>query len=102
MRKKTVLSFPFIFLGLLNAGQAQQKMLSMEDAFLNRNLNPENLSNLSWIPQSNIYSFTAKKDEVDFLVSADAKGGKKDTLLSAAYSKGVHTEMSDKRFPGIS
>ncbi|UOG76196.1 S9 family peptidase [Hymenobacter tibetensis] len=38
---------------------AQQKLLTMEDAFLNRSLQPENLRQLTWIPGS--------KDEYSFL-----------------------------------
>jgi len=80
---------------------AQQKMLTMEDAFLNKSLQPENLANLQWVAHSNLYSYTAKKNNVDCLVIGEAVGGKKDTVMSASYFKNLHKEMSDKVFPHI-
>ncbi len=76
-------------------------MLTMEDAFLNRKLQPENLSNLTWVAHSDLYSYTAKKNDVDYLIICDAKGVKRDTIMSAAYFKNIHKDMSDKSFPHI-
>ncbi len=90
------LAFTFSF-----AATAQQKMLTEEDAFLNRALVPENLANLQWIAHSNSYSYTAKKNGVDYLIIGQATGGKNDTILSASYFKGLHKEMSDKTLPHI-
>lgn len=47
------------FVAHLPALQAQQKRLTMEDAFLNRSLQPQNLPQLTWIPDS--------KDEYSYL-----------------------------------
>lgn len=80
---------------------AQQKMLTMDDAFLNRKLQPENLSNLKWIAHSNSYSYTAKKEGIDYLITGTATGANTDTLMSAAYFKSIHKDMSDKSFPAI-
>ncbi len=83
------------------AASAQQKMLTMEDAFLNKALQPENLNNLQWVAHSDLYSYTAKENEVDYLITGDAATGKKDTVMAATYFKVIHKKMSDKSFPHI-
>ncbi|WP_081910579.1 S9 family peptidase [Hymenobacter sp. APR13] len=53
----------------LPALQAQQKRLTMADAFLNRSLQPENLRQLSWIPGSkDEYSYVRTTNGQDELV----------------------------------
>ncbi|MCC2548116.1 S9 family peptidase [Hymenobacter sp. BT175] len=54
---------------------AQQKLLTMEDAFLNRSLQPENLRQLTWIPGS--------KDEFSFVRNT---GGKDELMRGSATS----------------
>lgn len=59
----------------LPALQAQQKRLTMADAFLNRSLQPENLRQLSWIPGSkDEYSYVRTTNGQDELVRAGASG----------------------------
>ncbi|HLK96268.1 MAG TPA: DPP IV N-terminal domain-containing protein, partial [Hymenobacter sp.] len=57
----------------LPALQAQQKRLTMEDAFLNRDLQPGNLRQLTWIPGS--------KDEYSYLRTV---GGQDELVRGAA------------------
>ncbi|SHL49080.1 S9 family peptidase [Hymenobacter psychrotolerans] len=54
---------------------AQQKRLTMEDAFLNRSLQPENLRQLSWIPGSkDEYSYLRTVGGQDEIVRGTAGG----------------------------
>lgn len=54
---------------------AQQKLLTMEDAFLNRSLQPENLRQLTWIPGSkDEYSYARTTSGQDELVRASLTG----------------------------
>jgi len=82
---------------------AQDKILTMEDAILKANttLAPENLQNLTWIPNSNSYSYIVKKNGVDYLVMGTVNKPGRDTLLSVAIFKTFHKEMSAKKFPAI-
>ncbi|WP_022823236.1 S9 family peptidase [Hymenobacter norwichensis] len=55
--------------------RAQQKLLTMEDAFLNRSLQPENIRQLSWIPTSqDEYSFLRTSGGQDELMRANIAG----------------------------
>ncbi|MBD2715533.1 DPP IV N-terminal domain-containing protein [Microvirga sp. STR05] len=54
---------------------AQQKRLTMEDAFLNRSLQPENVRQLSWIPASqNEYSYLRTSGGQDELMQSNIAG----------------------------
>jgi dipeptidyl-peptidase-4 len=63
------------FLALPPTLQAQQKRLTMEDAFLNRDLQPDNLRQLTWIPGA--------KDEYSYLRTT----GGQDELVRGAVGK---------------
>jgi dipeptidyl-peptidase-4 len=55
---------------------AQQKLLSMDDAFLNRSLQPQNLRQLTWIPGSaDEFSFVRTTAGTDELVRGSATKG---------------------------
>jgi dipeptidyl-peptidase-4 len=57
---------------------AQQKLLTMEDAFLDRSLQPENSRQLSWIPASqDEYSFLRTSGGQDELMRASIGGNPK-------------------------
>ena len=60
---------------------AQNKMLTMEDAHLNRALVPANLKQLSWIPNSDDYAFLKTDDKKDKLVRGTAGKKKVDDIL---------------------
>ncbi|TGD82761.1 S9 family peptidase [Hymenobacter wooponensis] len=54
---------------------AQQKRFTMEDAFLNRQLQPENLRQLTWIPgSSDEYSYLRTTNGQDEIVRGSASG----------------------------
>jgi len=101
MKKYPFLALSLFAIHISTCSIAQQKMLTMEDAFLNKTLQPENLSNLQWVAHSNLYSYTAKESEVDNLITGVAGSGKKDTVMSATYFKVIHKEMSGKSFPHV-
>ncbi|MFN7313779.1 MAG: DPP IV N-terminal domain-containing protein [Bacteroidota bacterium] len=63
---------------------AQQKMLTVEDAVLKQRstLGPARLANLAWVPGSNKFVFTAKKNGKDCMVMQDAASLKTDTVLT--------------------
>src|SRR6478735_460212 len=60
---------------------AQNKMLTMEDAFLNRALVPANLKQLGWIPNSDDYAYLKTDDKKDKLVRGTAGKKKEDDIL---------------------
>ena len=78
---------------------AQNKMLTMEDAILKANttLAPGNLQNLVWIPGSDSYSYTVKKDGTDYLVIGKVNKPGRDTVLSASYFHDMHKDMSARK-----
>lgn len=65
---------------------AQQKMLSVEDAVLKQRttLAPARLIGLAWVPQSNKFTYMAKKDGKDCVVMQDANSLKLDTVLTVS------------------
>lgn len=65
---------------------AQTKTLTMEDAFTNALLAPQNLKNLQWMPNGNQYSYTSKKGAEDCLIISSAKS-KNDTVLLSSIAK---------------
>ncbi len=73
------LSFLFLlFVGISFSVNAQNKQLTVDDAFLKPELNPTNLLGLSWIHNTHTYSFVHKNKIVKGSVSSD----KRDTILS--------------------
>ncbi|GAA4374049.1 S9 family peptidase [Hymenobacter koreensis] len=69
-------ALPLILLGLLGLpATAQQKLLTMEDAYLNRSLQPASLKQLAWIPGSkDEFSFARTENGQDELVRGGADG----------------------------
>lgn len=65
---------------------AQQKMLTIEDAVLKQRttLAPARLPGLAWVPQSNKFTYLAKKDGKDCVVMQDAQTLSRDTVLTVA------------------
>ncbi|GAB2531310.1 DPP IV N-terminal domain-containing protein [Rufibacter soli] len=76
--------------------QAQQKLLTMEDAFINPTLSPANLRQLTWVPGTNDYSYVA--DKADQLLRGSVKDNPKTVLtapdLSAALEKAGASKVS--------
>src|SRR5690606_22576988 len=73
------LSFLFLlFVGISFNSVAQNKQLTVEDAFLKPELNPTNLLGLCWIHNTHTYSFIHKNK----LVTGSVSDNKKDTLFS--------------------
>lgn len=100
----------FLFLLILNhfVGSAQQKLLSVEDAVLKQRstLAPERLSQLQWIPTSNLFSYVGKKDGKDILIVQDALSLKRDSILgmddfAVALKNLLPNEKSVTWFPSI-
>src|SRR5688572_720403 len=60
---------------------AQNKMLTMEDAHLNRALIPANLKQIGWIPNSDDYAYLKTEDKKDKLVRGTAGKKKEDDIL---------------------
>lgn len=78
---------------------AQDKMLTMEDAFLKSSLIPANLSGLSW-RSGNTYTFTAG----EFLIQGKATESKRDTILNLTQlNTALNAVKADsaKRFPNF-
>ena len=65
---------------------AQTKLLTMEDAFTNSALTPQNLKYLQWLPNGTQYSYYGKKAGEECLIISSAKG-KSDTVLYASNIK---------------
>ncbi|MBK0402058.1 S9 family peptidase [Adhaeribacter sp. BT258] len=60
---------------------AQNKMLTMEDAHLNRALVPANLKQLGWIPNTDDYAYLKADDKKDKLVRGTAGKKKENDIL---------------------
>lgn len=87
---------------------AQQKMLTVEDAVLKQRstLGPARLANLAWVPGSNKFVFTAKKNGKDCFVMQDAFSLKTDTVLTLELfnefgKKSIPAFETVERFPMI-
>ncbi len=77
----------FIILFFFNTlAFAQTKTLSMEDAFTNAALTPQNLKYLQWLPNGVQYSYCGKKDGEECLILSSAKT-QNDTILYAGKMK---------------
>ncbi|TGE25418.1 S9 family peptidase [Hymenobacter aquaticus] len=101
---RLALLFVLALVGQLPA-RAQQKLLTMEDAFLNRSLQPQNLRQLTWIPGSNDeYSYVRATGGQDELVRGAATTSQPTavvplTRLSAALQAAGGAEV--KAFPAV-
>jgi dipeptidyl-peptidase-4 len=84
---------------------AQTKQLSVEDAFLNRELQPKNLKQLSWIPGTkDEFSYLRSTDGKDELVRGTATGKDLSPIVSqAALSTSLQAAGADelKAFPMV-
>lgn len=65
---------------------AQQKNLTVEEAVLKQRttLGPAKLNGLAWVPESNLFTYVAKKDGKDCVVMQDAVSLTRDTVLTLA------------------
>ncbi|WP_083470326.1 S9 family peptidase [Rufibacter tibetensis] len=65
MYKKSPAFLAFFWLAFLASftGTAQEKLLTMEDAFLNPSLSPANLRQLTWVPGTNDYSYVSNTND---------------------------------------
>lgn len=76
---------------------AQQKTLQAED-YMNREIYPESISGLQWIPDTESYSFIENNN----LIRAHTKQSGADTLLTLKkLSEALNTSEELKRFPSI-
>jgi dipeptidyl-peptidase-4 len=64
--------------------QAQQKLLTMEDAFLNRSLQPQNLRQLTWIPGTSDFAYVRTTNGQDELVRATGAAEKLSVAVPVA------------------
>src|SRR5574343_1359705 len=75
-----------IFISLLfisSLAHSQTKTLSMEDAFANPALAPQNLKALQWLPNGTQYSYIGKKAGEECLIISSVKANN-DTVLFAS------------------
>jgi dipeptidyl-peptidase-4 len=70
--------FLVLFIGFTFSANAQSKKLTIDDAFLKPELNPANLTGLTWIPNTHNFSYIQK----DFFIQGNAISAKKDTLIT--------------------
>ncbi len=79
-----LVSFAFVCIALMSSTvSAQKNMLTMEDAVLGLRggkLMPDNLKQLQWIPESNIYAYA----EDDKIITVNATNQNKSTLFTLA------------------
>lgn len=83
-----------IFISLLfvsSIAHAQTRILSMEEAFTNPALAPQNLKSLQWLPNGTQYSYVGKKAGEDCLIISSASSNN-DTVLYAGAVK-VNAKM---------
>ncbi|WP_242927488.1 S9 family peptidase [Pontibacter vulgaris] len=62
--------------------QAQDKMLTMEDAIINPALNPENLRQLNWIKGTDDFSYLKQNGKEAILMRGNAKASKQQEILT--------------------
>ncbi|AMM52907.1 prolyl tripeptidyl peptidase [Rufibacter sp. DG15C] len=73
---------------------AQNKQLTMEDAFLNPSLNPANLRQLTWVPGTDEYSYVSDKN--DQLLRGGIKDNAKTILTAAEVSSAIEKAGGSK------
>ncbi|WP_192821654.1 S9 family peptidase [Rufibacter sp. LB8] len=84
---RNLLFLTLLFLATALPVAAQQKLLTMEDAFLNPALQPANLRGLTWVPGTNDYSYVHAK--TDLLLRGGLKGDAKPVISTAELSAAV-------------
>jgi dipeptidyl-peptidase-4 len=104
--KKLLCLLSFVAFGFFT--QAQDKMLSVEDAVMKARtvLAPERLSQLQWIPGTQNFSYVAKKNGKEIIVVQNASTMVRDSILSiddfnAAYQNLLPKEKPMNRYPFI-
>lgn len=70
----------------VSSAHAQTRILSMEEAFTNPALAPQNLKSLQWLPNGTQYSYVGKKAGEDCLIISSASSNN-DTVLYAGAVK---------------
>ena len=99
--KKCILFF-VLFLSFTIISNAQEKVLSIEDAtWLNRSIYPSSLGQLQWMGSSDHYAYVKK----NCLISGDIRSEKRDTIVRLNdFNNFVPKLISDslKRFPRVS
>lgn len=85
MRKMKFLFGSIILVCFSFTIKAQDKLLTVEEAVLKQRstLGPARLSGMAWVPQSNKFSYTSKKNGKDCVVMQDANTLTRDTVLTA-------------------
>lgn len=76
------LAFLALFLVMTLPVQAQQKMLTMEDAVINPALQPENLRQLSWIAGTSDYTYLQPNGNETVLMRGSAASSKQQQILT--------------------
>src|SRR5690349_14168261 len=98
---KKNLSLLFVLFALLLTGLpavSQNKLLTMDDAFLNRALIPANLKQLTWIPGTDDYAYLKTENKNDKLVTGTAGKNKEKTILSLDdFSDAMQKAGADKQ-----
>ncbi|WP_400191820.1 S9 family peptidase [Hymenobacter sp. B81] len=84
-------ALPLLLLGLLGLpATAQQKLLTMEDAYLNRSLQPASLKQLTWIPGSkDEFSLARTENGQDELARGGATGPLRPVVTLAQLSQAL-------------
>lgn len=80
---------------------AQDKMLTIEDAFLKSSLIPANITGLSW-RNADTYTYTASANKTEYLIQGKATDKKRDTILNLTQlNTALSAAKADsaKRFP---
>ncbi|MBC5993438.1 S9 family peptidase [Pontibacter cellulosilyticus] len=75
-------AFLFVLVAASLQAQAQDKMLTMEDAIINPALQPENLRQLTWMVGSDDYTYIKQNNGEQVLMRGNAAGGKESELLA--------------------
>ncbi len=91
----------FVFLPLLSIAQ---KELSLENAVMGRwgNLSPQRLANFSWIPETNLYTYSEKSDSIEVLIAVNAYTFEKSELVtSPALGSAMTLKKELARIPNL-
>ncbi|RNI25692.1 S9 family peptidase [Rufibacter latericius] len=98
MHKQPLAWVALLWLSFLSAVPVtgQQKLLTMEDAFLNSSLTPANLRQLTWVPGTNDFSYVS--DKMDQLLRGNVRENARPVLsltdLNAALEKAGISKVS--------
>ncbi len=80
------------------SAQAQQKLLTIEDAFQNPSLSPANLRQLTWVPGTNYYSYAQanERGQLEQLMRGTVRGNAEVVLTAAQLSAGLEKAGANK------